>query len=141
MDPYKAGMIPSNIYQERRMVSGKLVAVMDCYLENRGLQLIPQPTRAFKKWDIIELIATEETSSQNSTINSIAYLGFFEVTSGGIIQKSDKLKVNEKIIGSVLGYDETHMPNHINMIINLKEQRTGLELGFKVMDEVSFLTR
>jgi hypothetical protein len=140
MDPYQAGLIPKDLYHSRRAISGEIVAVMAKHLEGRNLFLIPQPTRALRTYELVELIATEEKPNEENRINSISYLGFFEVKQGGVVKNLDHIKINGKKIGSLLGYDETHMPNHLNMIIKMDKKHTGLELGIKVNDLIQIDT-
>lgn len=62
---------------------------------------------------------------------------FFEVQEGTVIVSGDQVKIGEKILGSIAGFDETHMPNHINIIVKAKERRTGVELGFNLDDTIN----
>lgn len=140
-DPYQAGLIPNDIYVERRTVLGEIVAVMNARLDNRGLLLIPQPTRAFRKHDLVELIATIETGGSDGFIQSIAYLGFVEISVGGIVQKGDAIQFGTQLIGVVQGFDATHMPNHYNLIVNVKEMQTGTELGLGLGNTITFYSQ
>lgn len=140
-DPYQAGLIPKDIYVERRTVLGEIVAVMNARLANRGLVLIQQPTRAFRKHDLVELIATTEKGSADGVIQSIAYLGFIEIKVGGVIQKGDAIQLDNQLIGVVQGFDATHMPNHYNLIVNVKEMQTGTELGLGLGNTITFCSQ
>jgi len=116
------------------------VAVLNHKLTNRQLNLVKTPTRAIKRGEIHELIGTHEDASPGSSVNNVWYIGFFEVTKGGIIVYGDEVYINEKKIGLVLGFDETHMPNHMNIVIKLEEPKTGAELGIRVGDRVVIRT-
>lgn len=140
-DPYKADILKSNPYSDRLNISGLLVAIMDYSCSNRGLQLIPQPTRALKKYEIHELILTDEDPMVGEKVDSISYLGFCEISQGGIIKVGDKLKIGDKIVGEVVGFDETHMPNHLNIVIKSNVKNTGVELGLKLGDMIHFITK
>jgi hypothetical protein len=48
------------------------------------------------------------------------------------------LKIGKKKIGDVLGFDETHEPNHINIIIAVKKRKTGKDLGLSIGDSLQF---
>lgn len=137
MDPYKNGMDPDEYYHMRRTLIGEIVCVMRNSVNKRGILLIDQPTRALRQYEIVELIATEETITNDKVINSISYVGFIEIKSGGVVKKGDTLFVGDRGIGKVLGYDETHMPNHLNLIVETKNRKTGLELGIQLNDVVT----
>jgi hypothetical protein len=37
-----------------------------------------------------------------------------------------------------VGFDLTHFPNHMNLLIGARERKTGLELGLNLGDIVTF---
>ena len=126
-------------YADNRPVKGEAVTILDSTHEARGLKLIPTYSRAVRKNSIHELIATDETDKKpGDTANRIAYLAFFEVTRGGCILVGETLFVDGKAIGRILGFDETHEPNHINIIIGVKKRRTGPQLKIKVGSKIKF---
>ncbi len=136
-DPYQSGMFKSNPYTKKREMLGELVVVLDGRLEERNLQLIAPISRAVLKGDIHELILTDEPAAgPTKKINKIAYLGFLEVTQGGVMVVGDDLYVLGNIIGTVVGFDITHMPNHLNIVIFSEERISGkerdLELGMEI---------
>jgi hypothetical protein len=139
MDPYKTGMFKKNPYHAKTDVEGSLVVVLDGNFENRGLSLITQPSRCVKQYDIHELIASdEEDIKPGSTVNKIAYLGFAEIASGGVIISGDEVFCGDERIGTVAGFDETHMPNHLNIVIKCEKRLSGAERGFKLRQPVKF---
>ena len=126
-------------YADNRPVKGGVVTVLDSSHEARGLQLISTYSRALKKNSIHELIATDELDKKpGDTANRIAYIAFFEVTRGGCILIGETLFVDGKAIGQIIGFDETHEPNHINIIIGVKKRRTGPQLKVKVGSKIKF---
>jgi len=126
-------------YAANRPVKGAAVTVLDSTHEARGLKLIPTYSRALKKNSIHELIATDETGKKTGdTADRIAYLAFFEVTRGGCILVGETLFVDGRAVGRILGFDETHEPNHINIIIGVKKRRTGPQLKIKVGSKIKF---
>ena len=129
-------------YAANRSVTGVMVTVMDSTHEARGLRLISTYTRALKRSSIHELIATDESDQRpGGSANRIAYLGFFEVARGGIVIVGETLLVDDKPIGEIIGLDETHEPNHINIIIGVKERATGQRLGIAVGSKTTFIRR
>ena len=126
-------------YAANRRVEGEVVTVLDSTHEARGLKLISTFSRALKKNSIHELIATDELDKKPGDIaNRIAYLAFFEVTRGGCVIVGETLFVNGKPIGQILGFDETHEPNHLNIIIGVKKRQTGPQLNIKLGSKIKF---
>ncbi|HEV2694698.1 MAG TPA: hypothetical protein VG347_17515 [Verrucomicrobiae bacterium] len=129
-------------YAANRPVAGTVVTVLDSSHETRGLKLISTYSRALPKGCIHELIATDETGKKpGDTANRIAYLAFFEVTRGGCIIVGETLVVDGQDIGQIIGFDETHEPNHINIIIGVKKRRTGPSLNITVGSKLKFVRK
>lgn len=137
-DPYAKGMIPDDPYSQRRSTTGTLVAVMRLKLAHRGLQLIPIPSRALRTGDVHELIVTATRAEPGDQVDEVAYLGFFEVEHGAILKQGDRLIIDGHGMGEVLGFDETHMPNHLNIVIRTDDMRSGEEQGLKLEMAVVF---
>ena len=129
-------------YAANRPVKGEAITVLDSTHEARGLKLIPTYSRALPKNSIHELIATDERDKKpGDTANKIAYLAFFEVTRGGCIIVGETLFVDGKAIGEIVGFDETHEPNHINIIIGVKSRKTGPQLKISVGSKIKFVRK
>jgi uncharacterized protein YuzE len=126
-------------YAANRAVRGTVVTVLDSMHEARGLKLITTYSRALPKYCIHELIATDETDKKpGDTANRIAYLAFFEVTRGGCILVGETLFVDGRAVGEIIGFDETHEPNHLNIIIGVKKRQTGPQLNISVGSKIKF---
>ena len=129
-------------YAANRPVKGEAITVLDSTHEARGLKLIPTYSRALPKNSIHELIATDERDKKpGDTANRIAYLAFFEVSRGGCIIVGETLFVDGKAIGEIVGFDETHEPNHLNIIIGVKSRKTGPQLKIKVGSKIKFVRK
>ena len=139
-DPYKDNLFKDSPYASKTPVIGSLVCILDAELPERGLELSPFPSRAILKHEIHELILTDETqATSGSSVNHIAYLGFFEVLQGGILLKGDELKISGKTIGYLAGFDFTHLPNHMNLVIQTDQPlQTGFARGLSCGDPVTF---
>ena len=124
-------------YAANRPVQGGVVTVLDSTHEARGLKLIPTYSRALRKDSIHELIATDEIGKgPGDGVDRIAYIAFFEVVRGGCIVVGETLFVGGQAVGVILGFDETHEPNHINVIVGVKRRRTGRQLKIKVGSKI-----
>jgi len=136
-DPYKRKLVNHDYYHSKVDINGKFIVVLDGQLDNRGLNLIQPISRAFPQHTIIELIGTDEQDAKpGSTVNNICYIGFVELLNSGVILTGDKIFWNDTEIGTIAGYDDTHMPNHQNTIVFMKERRSGKKLGIKSGDKL-----
>lgn len=137
-DPYKRKLVNHDFYHSKVDIHGNFVVVLDGKLDNRALNLIQPISRAFSQNTIIELIGTDEQDAKpGDLVNNICYIGFVELLNGGVILTGDKVFWNDKEIGVIAGYDDTHMPNHQNTIIKMKERLSGKELGIKLNDSLT----
>lgn len=136
-DPY-AGLLKKSPYYAKSDVTARVVAVLDARLENRGLSLISQPSRAVSAGEVHELVATEEEAAPGKTVNSAIYIAFVEMLCGGVMLSGDAVIVNGQQIGRLAGFDETHFPNHLNVVIRCEKALTGRELQLKPGDTVQF---
>ena len=60
---------------------------------------------------------------------------------GGVIDRGDELWIGDRRIGTVLGFDACHFPNHYNILIAADEPRTGLDLALEPETPVRFAPR
>lgn len=139
IDPYQAGMFKANPYAAKSDIVGRLVVILDGRLEGRSLQLITPISRAVRRFDVHELIFTDEEATPGQRVNRIAYLGFIEIMEGGVLVVGDELLVRGEPVGKIAGFDETHMPNHLNIVIRSPERTSGLERGIAIGSEVRFV--
>lgn len=140
-DPYVNNLLNQELpLSEKTDVVGKINCTLRARAEERGLELAPFPSRAICTGEIHELILTLEEAAPGKRVNRIAYLGFFEITEGGILWAGDEVYVNGTMIGRLAGYDLTHYPNHFNIIIRVSEPLlTGFEMGVHPGAEVRFV--
>lgn len=139
VDPYTSSLKGKAFYVEKEPVYGAMVGVLGGFVENRHLQLIPQRARALLNGQIHELILTREANAENpGVIDEVSYLGFFMVDRGGMVVAGDEMVVGGQSIGMVLGFDETHMPNHLNIVVQVSDRRDGKDLGVRCGDVVRF---
>ncbi len=136
IDPYKAGLFNKDPYHAKRDCVGEMVVVLDGMIEDRGLQLMVPKSRAVCRHEIHELILTDESGGPGSSIQHIAYLGFFEVLQGSVILAGDELLLENRVIATISGFDETHMPNHLNIVAKVTERKAGPDLGAYVGQRV-----
>ncbi|MGB9868200.1 MAG: DUF6917 domain-containing protein [Bacillota bacterium] len=136
-DPY-AGLFKKSPYFDKCDIVGRVVAVLDARLQNRGLSLIAQPSRAVRAGEVHELIATEEDAGPGKNVTTAIYVAFVEILCGGVLLAGDKVIINAQEVGKLAGFDETHFPNHMNMVMRCARALTGREMQLKPGDTVVF---
>lgn len=139
-EPYSAGLLKFDPYAKKQPVIGKVVAVLRGRLDNRNLVLIEPRSRALKVGEIHELILTDEKeAAPGKTVDHIAYLAFVEIVQAGVIVTNDRVKLSDgRQIGKLVGFDETHMPNHENIVIYSEQLVSGEELGLEIGEMIIF---
>jgi hypothetical protein len=139
-DPYINKLLDQELpCKEKSVVTGRINCILHARAEQRGLELCPFPSRALLKHEIHELILTAEPASPGKTVNKIAYLGYFEVEEGGVLWVGDQVEINGSPTGFLAGYDLTHFPNHMNIVIQTQEPlQTGFEQGLQVGAAIRF---
>ncbi|MBA7551478.1 hypothetical protein ES705_44018 [subsurface metagenome] len=128
-----------SIYIEKKLVSGKIVAILDFLTKERGLKLSESLSSAIKKYEIHELTTTDEKDiAPGKEVNSMGCVGFFEIKEGGVIVIGDEVSIGGKVIGKIVGFGNQHMPNHLNVVLYAFTKKTGTELDINIENEVLF---
>lgn len=136
-DPYVRRSFTFNAYKDKREIRAKVVVVLRGTLSERNLDLIPQPSRAVKAGDVHEIILTEEAVSPGSRVGQVAYVAFLEFENGGVLLSGDSLSIQGVDIGRLAGFDLSHFPNHMNLVVK-GELKSGEELGIALGGEAVF---
>lgn len=138
-EPHGSGVLDKYPYAGKSDVVGKVVCILDARSEERGMELIIHPSRAVCRGEIHELAVTDEPEAgPEQTVDKVAYLAFFSVEEGGVVLVGDHVDVEGRRIGEVVGFDLTHFPNHMNIVIKSQERKTGPELGLSLADSITF---
>jgi hypothetical protein len=116
----------------KRTVSGVLVKVLIHRRHDRGMALEPYASRCVRHGEVHELVTTSHSATApGSRIDHVGFLGFAEMTCAGVIDRGDRMWVGEHLIGTVLGFDACHFPNHYNILIQADRPVTGLDLALE----------
>jgi hypothetical protein len=134
--PYDFRRITPGVYGKRKQVEGEVVALLHVSFQDRCLRLIETKSRAVRLNEIHELMITDEDAQPGGGADRVRALAFFEVSIPGLIVAGDKVSVGNKSLGVLAGYDETHMPNHMNIVVKAPslaepEMRVGDKVRFK----------
>jgi len=142
LEPYASGMLKKSPYVKKKIIKGNIVVILDFTTKERGLNLIKPHSRAVKKNEIHEIMTTaEKGAAPGEVVNDVAYVGFFEVEEGGVIVIGDRVYIGAKLIGEVVGFDDTHMPNHQNIVLYSSKDRAGTELNIDLDEEIIFIKK
>ena len=125
------------VYGNKRPVEGEIVALLHIGFEDRGLKLIETKSRTVKLNEIHELMITDEDAKPGGEANRVRAIGFFEISKAGLIVLGDVARVENRLLGKLVGYDLTHMPNHINVVVRSENL---IEPRLRVGEKISFLT-
>lgn len=130
VDPYTSGMIVDRPRFTHASVVTAVVAVLRAFRDERELMLIPQRTRCIREGEVHEILLTDETGvAPSSVVNRVAGVAFVEVVRGGVVLQGDRLRRMDRAVGELVGFDETHAPNHINFVISAKKRASGEQMG------------
>lgn len=116
--PYDPKLITPSVYGDRRPVLGEVVALLHITFQDRGLKLIQARSRALLKNEIHELMITdEEGAAPGGGADRVSAIAFFEVKEGGLAVVGDEVTIGGNALGALAGFDMTHMPNHMNVLL------------------------
>ncbi|QBI55536.1 DUF6917 domain-containing protein [Streptomonospora litoralis] len=123
----------------KRVTTAALVKVLVHRREERGMELLPYASRCVRTGEVHELVATDHTATEpGARIDRVAFLGFAEIGCAGVVDRGDELRVNGRPVGTVLGFDGCHFPNHYNILVHTRNPLTGAELGLRPEDRIEF---
>ena len=126
--------------REGRILRGVLVRVLSHTRTDRGMTLAPFATRCVLRGSVHELVTTDQRrQTAGNAIDRVGFVGFIEFANSGLIARGDMVYRKGDRVGTVLGFDECHAPNHYNLLIETEELLTGLSLGMGIEDSVEFV--
>lgn len=123
----------------KRTLDATVVKVLLHHRDERGMRLEPHPSRCIRAGEVHELVTTDQTATApDSRIDRVAFLGFAEFHAGGVLDQGDHIRIGEHDIGTVLGFDACHFPNHYNILITAGQPVSGGDLRLQPETSVSF---
>jgi hypothetical protein len=134
IDPHRERVLDTDHpYAGKRPVEARVVCLLHARSERRGMQLEPHPSRAVPAGEIHELALTDDPAAgPGARVERVAYVGFIEIVRGGVILAGDSVTLGDLELGRVAGFDYTHFPNHMNILVCSPQWQTGRELGVAV---------
>lgn len=128
-----------NPYADNRPVSGQLVTLLRGVTDKRGLEIEAYRSRAVIAGQVHELMVTDEPDAgPGDKVDRVALIGFFVVEQSGVIVVGANLEIDSRPIGTVAGFNDTHMPNHQNVCIQAQELADGVDLMLAIGARVRF---
>ena len=132
----------SRPYAANRTVSAEVVTVLRGTTKSRGLKLEAYRSRAVVAGDVHELMVTDQREAEpNTTVDSVGLIAFVAVESSGVLLVGSTVMVGGRSLGEVVGFDDTHMPNHQNICVYVDELTDGLGMGVELGTAVQFVMR
>ncbi|MFD7711409.1 DUF6917 domain-containing protein [Streptomyces sp. NPDC059785] len=123
----------------KREVRGALVKVLLHSRTDRGMTLEPYTSRCVRRGELHELVATDQDGAVPGTrIDRVGFLGFAELTRAGVIDRGDGCWIGGTLVGTVLGFDACHFPNHYNILVVTAGLPTGRSLSLRPELSVAF---
>ncbi|MFW6074146.1 MAG: DUF6917 domain-containing protein [Chloroflexota bacterium] len=126
-------------YSASADVVGRIVTVLQGTSDRRGLYLQDDlRSRAVRAGDIHELMLTDTEVDLGDTVNRVGLIAFFLVEEPGVLIVGSRVQAGDQMIGTLAGFDETHMPNHQNICVQGSDLVDGRGLNLRLGDEVRF---
>jgi predicted dehydrogenase len=123
----------------KRDVAGLVVKVLRHARTDRGMRLEEFASRCVKAGEVHELVTTDHReTAAGARIDRVGFLGFAEIENAGVIDRGDEVRVDGEPVGTVLGFDGCHLPNHYNILIATEQPLTGPDLALAPESKIVF---
>ncbi len=119
------------LFSDKATIVASLVAVMDHRRHDRALGISEFKTRCVRRGEVHEFLMCMP-SNEASSIDDVSYLGFAEIQTPGVIAVGDSVMLDDERVGIIYGFDNTHMPNHMNIVLEGTSLKNGAERGLRV---------
>ncbi|PNG21363.1 DUF6917 domain-containing protein [Streptomyces cahuitamycinicus] len=124
----------------KRVVRGSLVKVLVHRRTDRGMRLEEHAARCVRRGEVHELVTTDQWDPRpGARIDRVGFLGFAELSCGGVIDRGDLVRIGDTAVGTVLGFDACHLPNHYNILIHAARPVSGRDLDLRPENAVTFV--
>jgi hypothetical protein len=128
-----------SLFSHKSIVRGVMVATLRHRRNDRGLKPAPWRTRCLLEGEIHEFILCPPSDDADPVFNEVSYLGFAKITHAGVVEIGDELRAGAEVIGTIRGFDDTHAPNHYNILVSSSDLRTGAERDLAESVEIAIL--
>ena len=112
---------------------------MDHTRRDRAIQPAKWETRCIITGEVHEFINVGPRPGY--PVDHVEYYGFATFDSSGVLAVGDTLICDGKSLGTISGFDETHMPNHYNILVAGPTLENGRSLKLKAGMRIVTLAR
>jgi L-arabinose 1-dehydrogenase len=124
---------------DKRQVESVVVKLLHHKLTDRGMILAPFETRCVRLGEIHELVTTDQSeAAQGDAVDRVGFLGFIEITRAGVIEVGDQVVHRDRVLGHVLGFDESHFPNHYNILVSSRQILAADDANLATEERITF---
>lgn len=124
---------------EKDPTHGRIVKLLTHKKLDRGMVLIEEQSRCVQKNQVHELVTTDQKNlTAHSRVDRVGFLGFAEINNNSVIERGDKFYIGKQLIGTVVGFDACHAPNHYNIIIEVPELISATDIELQVGHTITF---
>jgi hypothetical protein len=117
-----------------------LVKVLIHRRDERGMRMEEFASRCVRSGEVHELVTTDQQdTTPGARVDRVGFLGFAEIDCGGVLDRGDQVWLDGQLVGTLLGFDSCHFPNHYNILISVPEPVTGRDLALRPETEVRFV--
>lgn len=120
------------MFTSREPLRLRWVAVMDHTRRDRGMSPSGWTTRCLSAGEVHELVNVGPDPAY--PVDHVEYYGFAALENSGVLAVGDALVHEGRTLGIVSGFDETHMPNHYNILVAGTELQNGHALRLTAGD-------
>ena len=99
---------------------------MDHTRHDRAIEPSKWQTRCIRAGEVHEFINVGP--SPRYPVDHVEYYGFATFDTSGVLAVGDTLVCDGRTLGTISGFDETHMPNHYNILVEGPDLRNGHSL-------------
>lgn len=97
---------------------GRIVKTMHHRRTDRGMTLIEFVSRCIARGELHELVTTDQPGlAPGVRVDRVGFIGFMEALAPGVVERGDRFVVAGRCVGTVVGFDDCHYPNHYNIVI------------------------
>jgi len=139
LDPYASGRVSHGLRIVKNPVPAKAVGILSNFAHERKMGLIYPSNRAVRMNDVHELVCTAQDYRPGEVVDDVGYLAFAVMEESGVIAVGDELQVEGEDFGTVLGFNEVHAPNHINIVIRIDQLTSGMQAGWQPGTRLMFI--
>jgi predicted dehydrogenase len=104
---------------------------------HRGMRLAAAGSACIRAGDVHELVVTrDDVDIAGALVDHVAYIGFVEFAAPAMLTRGDTFWYGDQCLGTFAGYDESHLPNHLNLVLHGDRLVTAEDLDLRPQDTI-----